>query len=146
MYSLSFISYKVHFLFRFDTAPGTYSPEKMKQERGPQYSLTGKSQIEKCNGTPGTRENVHLFYESVNVTTNFFFFVFNSAGCVLSRESEIGRIATVQFRAKTRHRETKRYTWYINESRAFNRMLMSRYNICYNVFLFQRLVRTAPRR
>jgi len=36
------------------TAPGTYSPEKVNLEKGPQYSLTGKSRIEKYNDTPGT--------------------------------------------------------------------------------------------
>jgi len=42
------------YLFFFsDVAPGTYSPEKVNLEKGPQYSLTGKSRIEKCNDTPG---------------------------------------------------------------------------------------------
>jgi len=42
------------YLFFFsDVAPGTYSPEKVNLEKGPEYSLTGKNQIEKCNDTPG---------------------------------------------------------------------------------------------
>jgi len=49
------ISSRTNFFFsKLDVpAPGTYSPEKVNLEKGPQYSLTGKGRVEKCNGTPG---------------------------------------------------------------------------------------------
>jgi len=35
-------------------APGTYSPEKVNLDKGPQYSLTGKGSVSKTNDVPGT--------------------------------------------------------------------------------------------
>lgn len=55
LHLLSFINI---FFCHFAVAPGTYSPEKVNLEKGPQYSLTGKARVEKCNGTPGTTEIV----------------------------------------------------------------------------------------
>lgn len=34
-------------------APGTYSPEKVNLNRGPEYSLYGKGKEEKRNDSPG---------------------------------------------------------------------------------------------
>ena len=34
-------------------APGTYSPEKVNLDKGPQYSLSGKGSAEKPLDTPG---------------------------------------------------------------------------------------------
>jgi hypothetical protein len=34
-------------------APGTYSPEKINLNKGPQYSLSGKGSVEKPINTPG---------------------------------------------------------------------------------------------
>lgn len=34
-------------------APGTYSPEKVNLDKGPQYSLSGKGSVEKPLDTPG---------------------------------------------------------------------------------------------
>lgn len=35
------------------SAPGTYSPEKVNLNKGPQYSLSGKGPAEKLADTPG---------------------------------------------------------------------------------------------
>lgn len=37
----------------FRIAPGTYSPEKVNLDKGPQYSLTGKGPAERPADTPG---------------------------------------------------------------------------------------------
>lgn len=39
--------------FFFILAPGTYSPEKVNLNKGPQYSLSGKGPTEKPINTPG---------------------------------------------------------------------------------------------
>jgi len=38
-------------------APGTYSPEKVNLDKGPQYSLSGKGSAEKPLDTPGIYKN-----------------------------------------------------------------------------------------
>lgn len=53
LFILRFVFLVYQHISHFDVAPGTYSPEKINLEKGPQYSLTGKGRIEKCNGTPG---------------------------------------------------------------------------------------------
>lgn len=40
-------------MFTFISAPGTYSPEKVNLDKGPQYSLAGKGPVEKFIDTPG---------------------------------------------------------------------------------------------
>jgi len=49
-------------LFFISSAPGTYSPEKVNSDRGPQYSLTGKGPAEKPTDTPGEihKSEIHL--------------------------------------------------------------------------------------
>lgn len=37
----------------FYAAPGTYSPEKVNLDKGPQYSLTGRGTPEKLSDNPG---------------------------------------------------------------------------------------------
>lgn len=41
-------------------APGTYSPEKINLDKGPQYSLTGKGPAEKIDDTPGIVYNFDI--------------------------------------------------------------------------------------
>jgi len=43
-------NYRTYFYL---AAPGTYSPEKMNLDKGPQYSLSGKGMSEKPVNTPG---------------------------------------------------------------------------------------------
>jgi len=40
-------------MFIFVVAPGTYSPEKVNLDKGPQYSLVGKGVLKKLNDNPG---------------------------------------------------------------------------------------------
>jgi len=42
------------YVYFYFVAPGTYSPEKINLNKGPQYSLTGKGPAEKFIDTPGT--------------------------------------------------------------------------------------------
>lgn len=35
------------------TAPGTYSPEKVNLDKGPQFSLSGKTSNDKPDNNPG---------------------------------------------------------------------------------------------
>lgn len=50
-------------VFIFLIAPGTYSPEKVNLDKGPQYSLTGKGVPEKLNDNPGECHvtSIHFF-------------------------------------------------------------------------------------
>lgn len=41
------------FYLRHLTAPGTYAPEKVNLNKGPEYSLSGKGLSEKPNDVPG---------------------------------------------------------------------------------------------
>lgn len=43
------------YVFFYYIAPGTYSPEKVNLNKGPQYSLYGKGISEKPNNNPGER-------------------------------------------------------------------------------------------
>lgn len=45
--------YHQHVLIYIFIAPGTYSPEKVNLDKGPQYSITGKGRVEKPDNTPG---------------------------------------------------------------------------------------------
>lgn len=42
-------------------APGTYGPEKINLDKGPQYSLAGKGVPEKLNSNPGEWHLAKLF-------------------------------------------------------------------------------------
>lgn len=45
--------YSYILLWYLYAAPGTYSPEKVNLDKGPQYSLAGKGVPEKLNNNPG---------------------------------------------------------------------------------------------
>lgn len=44
---------QLYICFFLSTAPGTYSPEKVNLDKGPQYSLIGKGTAPKPDDIPG---------------------------------------------------------------------------------------------
>lgn len=49
-----------HYFIPFSTAPGTYCPEKVNLDKGPQYSISGKHYVDKKDDVPG-KETIMRF-------------------------------------------------------------------------------------
>lgn len=80
-------------------APGTYSPEKLKLNKGPEYSLYGKGRESKVDNIPG-KKNIYILYIYNKWLTKFIMLIYQllfSTWNIQPRKSEIGFQSTVQF-------------------------------------------------
>lgn len=72
--------HKFNFSFLLNVAPGTYSPEKVNLEKGPQYSISGKPPSDKPNDNPGT----HCSFKTYNLSFTQGLMVYIQVGKILN--------------------------------------------------------------
>lgn len=113
------------YIYFFHTAPGTYSPEKVNLDKGPQYSLTGKGTAPKPDDIPG------MFWYFLERWFRYPWWLlsldtcYHSAWHVQSRESKFGQGTAVQF---DRKRNTGKIEWQSRwETFGYHKSLFSRY-------------------
>lgn len=112
----------IYFLFFFYlTAPGTYSPEKVNLDRGPQYSLAGRGSTPKPDDIPGMQifKIYFLSKHKFSFLLHFFLFLFVARVCrstwhVQSRKDEFRQRTAVQFDRKRSAGEIKRQSGWIS--------------------------------